>query len=373
MLDAAFVSVDWRISGAIVAGAAILGALAAFSKQGGHRVAQRMRRPGARAADEGAGSPTLASGSVQEISLENAALVAAYVAVDISVYVVAERASQGFVQQTLLFANAIISILIGSGISFHTAGMGGIRECFEPRRVARLLPVAVSFCLSMLGLLLSFQYFDGAFIKLLGQIKLPFTALLSSVLLARRFSLMQWQVICLICATCTSFTALKFEAGPTVASADAGSRGSQAAGLLLILVWVVFNVVGSLLAEKAYKKRDAPIVVVITNLRVGELLASTAMLACLPNFAPSRFFAGWDSSTLAVLIMLVLDNWLSALVVQRLSTVAKSIAKCVTLVVLYVTALITGRQPLDVAQGLGALMIVQTTVLFASLTARSSS
>merc|ERR1719253_1939546 len=97
---------------------------------------------------------------------------------------------------------------------------------------------------------------------------------------------------------------------------------------------------------------------------VGQLLTSLAMLLCTPGFQWGSFFAGWDRSTLLVLVTIMGDEWLSALMVKRLSSVDKTVAKCSTLVILYSVAIVVGAQPLVLSQACGALMIVASTTLF---------
>eukprot|EP00929_Paragymnodinium_shiwhaense_P066740 TRINITY_DN33522_c0_g1_i1.p1 TRINITY_DN33522_c0_g1~~TRINITY_DN33522_c0_g1_i1.p1 ORF type:complete len:536 (-),score=87.88 TRINITY_DN33522_c0_g1_i1:182-1702(-) len=292
--------------------------------------------------------------------LVSALLVAIYIGCDISVYIVQDNASHGYVKQTLLFASSWVSVMLGTTLSYCRDGMRGVRKCFHVPNAVRLFPVAASFSISLLGLLLAFRYFDGAFIKLIGQMKLPLTALLSSLVLARRYSSLQWQVILLITLACTSFTALKLNGVGTYA------EGALLIGFPCILMWIVFNVTATLLAEKILKaKSEFNFLELMVQLRLGELMTTAIMLSIYPSFRWIEFFKGWDITTLCVLCTFIGDAWLSALMVKRLSAVTKNVSKCVTLSVLYLYALYTGRQQYALAQALGAIMIVQTTVLFA--------
>jgi len=287
-------------------------------------------------------------------------LVVVYIICDISVYVVGDRATHGYTTQTVLFSSAFISMCVGLVASAVRRGSRGVRDCVDVGNVLRLLPVSASFGLSMLCMLMAFQSFDGAFIKLLGQMKLPLTAVFSAVLLGRRYTAVQWQLIFLICVACTSFTALK------MSSVTVGSV--SIVGLVCVTAWVLFNVLATLFSERAFKEAQAlPFMTLMTNLRIGELLAMMVTLAFVPGFHVRHFFRGWDFSTVMVLATLVGDSWLSALMVKQLSSVTTKISKCCSLVVLYAAALASGKQPFVVSQALGAFMIVEATALFATV------
>jgi len=223
--------------------------------------------------------------------------------------------------------------------------------------------VSACFSASSLGLLLAFPHFDGAFIKLLGQVKLPLTALLSAAVLGKRYSLVQWQTILIMGVACTSFTALRLGGNIEL------GLGVPVVGLAAVLGWVVFNVLATLFAERAFKKASGlPFATIMTNMRIGELIALTFMLLVSePNFRLHDFFIGWDRSTCAVLVTFLGDAWLSALMVQQLSSVTKNVSKCCTLVALYSISLAMGKKPFVLTQALGAFIIVQATALFASV------
>ncbi|CAK0873134.1 unnamed protein product [Prorocentrum cordatum] len=291
----------------------------------------------------------------------SAVLVVVYVWNDISVYLVGDHASRGHEEQTALFMSAAASIGLGLVVSFIRRGRRGVRDSVDPGSILKLLPVSASFAISLLGLLKSFPHFDGAFIKLVGQIKLPITAILSAIVLGRRYTLVQWQVIICICIACCSFTALRLDSRIAVASVPC-------VGLLWVFTWVVFNALATLFAEWAFKQKDAmPFESIMTHLGVGKMLTVVLSLTLDSRFQLGQFFGGWDWSTAAIVCTLVGDAWLSGLMVSRLSSVTKNVCKCCTVVVLYCVALATGRQSPVLSQVLGALMIVVLTATFATL------
>jgi len=281
-----------------------------------------------------------------------------YLVNDASMYLVGDLATHNYTKQTVLFSSALCSLTAGSFTTWYRRGWKGVQESWSPRGILRLLPVATCFFLSNLAQLTAFRYFDGTFIKLFGQTKLPMTALLSYVFLSRRYNGQQWQLMILLTVACINFTVMKL-GGVTAAAVPF-------LGLCFVLMWVLLNVVGTLLAERAFKTQyDVPFTTIMMRLHAGKLLASGTMLFLKPGFRMENFFAGWDWTTLAVLLTFLWDAWLSGAMVKTLSSVTKSVVKCASLVLLYTVALGTGRQRFNLNQMLTGLTIVQGTVLFA--------
>eukprot|EP00931_Biecheleriopsis_adriatica_P068711 TRINITY_DN42621_c0_g1_i1.p1 TRINITY_DN42621_c0_g1~~TRINITY_DN42621_c0_g1_i1.p1 ORF type:complete len:415 (-),score=68.06 TRINITY_DN42621_c0_g1_i1:3-1217(-) len=287
-------------------------------------------------------------------------LVGSYVLCDVSQYLVAEFASNNYVQPTVLFMSALTSVTIGSVASLVQDGRRGLSECWKPRNVISLVPVSASFCIAKLFFLSAFPHFNGAFIKLLSQLKLPLTAFLSAIFLGRKYTMVQWQVIFAICSSCTCFLALK------VGAFELNSL--PVFGFSCLLISIFFNVFASLLAERAFKQtRHLSFSMVMVNMRIGEMLTTVLMLAAVPGFRPTHMFHNWDVSTVMILVALIADAWFSAMLVKRLSSVTKSVAKCSTLVALYGISLVNGKQPWVLAEALVALVVVQSTALFVTV------
>merc|ERR1712232_598975 len=126
---------------------------------------------------------------------------------------------------------------------------------------------------------------------------------------------------------------------------------------------------GTLLAEKVLKANtDFSFLELMVHMRLGEIFTTTVMLTLHSSFRWVEFFKSWDASTICVLLTFIGDAWLSGLMVKRLSAVTKNVCKCCTLSVLYVYALYTGRQVCSLTQALGAVLIIQSTILFGAAT-----
>mmetsp|Transcript_67907 Transcript_67907/g.209976 ORF Transcript_67907/g.209976 Transcript_67907/m.209976 type:complete len:167 (+) Transcript_67907:3-503(+) len=161
----------------------------------------------------------------------------------------------------------------------------------------------------------------------------------------------------LISTSCVAFTLLKIGH----CSFDCGSL----AGLFFVLVWIFCNILASLVSERVFKAHsNLPFIALMTSMALGELLTSCGMLYWAPEFQHGGFFSGWDWSTLAVLATMMGDEWLSALMVKRLSTVGKVAAKCASLVALYVISLASGAAEFYFAQAVAAFMVISTVAVF---------
>jgi len=294
------------------------------------------------------------------LSLPLARLIFVYVCCDISVYIIGDRSTHNYTKETVILSSAVCSIALGTIVSVLRRGRRGLAECYDLRTIAVLFPVAASFCISQFGLLKAFYYFDGAFIKLLGQMKLPVTALLSYFVLNRRYSGRQWLVMLSICVCCFVFTLLRVGG---VQALD--MPGEWLNGILFVFIWIMANILASLFSERVYKARpDLTFPALMANTMIGELCTSSLMLAMEPEFQVSHFFKGWDRTTFAYLVVLMFEEWLSALMVRRLSSVSKTLSKACSMVLLYILALASGVQQLCLWQVLFAFCIMASTASF---------
>mmetsp|Transcript_4454 Transcript_4454/g.9743 ORF Transcript_4454/g.9743 Transcript_4454/m.9743 type:complete len:437 (-) Transcript_4454:181-1491(-) len=290
-------------------------------------------------------------------------LMLVYLVNDASMYIVGDLATHEYMKQTVLFSSAIVSLTVGYLSTWYRRGWSAVRECADPMGIIRLLPISICFFLSNLAQLNAFRYFDGTFIKLFGQTKLPLTALLSYILLHRRYALQQWLTMAMLTVSCTAFTVMRLGVGGVSMSDTVNPLG-----LFFVLMWVVLNVIGTLQAERAFKgKPEMPFTTVMMRLHAGKLLASGTWLCFMPAFSLRSFFVGWDSTTVLVLFTLLFDAWLSGAMVKTLSSVTKSVVKCASLVLLYIVGLSTGRQGFNLPEMLTGVTIVLQTLLFATL------
>lgn len=312
-------------------------------------------------------------------SFVSTALLGTYIAGDVGLMLAAGAATQAHSRPAMLFTVAVLAFLIGLVISLTNDGWKGLRNAFAPRRIIGLVPVASLFSISTLAQLQALQYLSPVVVKVLYQLKLPLTMVLSTVMLKQRYSLLQIQALGVIFFAVNAFTSLHAaSSGLLVSKAGASAAaGSVLLGLALVLFAVCLNVVGSLIAERAFRTNpDIPVYSTVANLKAGEALVSFALLTLLPNAplslqtfwqSPLQTFAGFDMTTWRLMALLLADSWMSALVVNRLSSVSKNVAKSVSIIALYTLSVAAGTEAFSLPQAFIALLVVQGSLLFSSV------
>merc|ERR1711971_265256 len=97
-------------------------------------------------------------------------------------------------------------------------------------------------------------------------------------------------------------------------------------------------------AEKALKEREeVPFYTVLAHFKIGECMTVLFVMFVeesleAHSLVGKRFlaFQNFDNSVWSLLVALLIDGWTTALLVKHLSNVSKGVAKCASLVVLYV-------------------------------------
>eukprot|EP00466_Bigelowiella_natans_P004008 jgi/Bigna1/71182/fgenesh1_pg.14_\ len=303
----------------------------------------------------------------------SALLLSVYVCVDIGVYYINGIASKEHTKQTVLLMQSMISFALGTSVAVARNHTAGVRQIFDVKSWISLFPIAASFAFSMGGQLAAFEHFSAPFVKILGQLKLPLSAVLSTIIIKKEYTFLQWQpsiyenpsstdtvtamimAISMVFSTVISFMVIK----SGIPSAASGSLP----GLIAIGIWVSFNCLATLLAERVYKaNRNVPFYIAQAHMKAGELMTNLAILLLLPSFSMAHFFHGWNRSTIAVLLVLVADSWVSGLVVKRLSSVTKNMSKVASLLALYFLSL--RNAAIVGSEILAAVTVVQATLLF---------
>ncbi|CAK0790067.1 unnamed protein product [Prorocentrum cordatum] len=317
-------------------------------------------------------------------------LASAFVLVDVSLFMFedASKASGGaFAREALLTVVAAASLLVGVAVSWWKDGWAGV-----PKMVFRLS--------------------HG---KVLLQLRLPATVLLSMAVLGRRYRFYQVQGLTNVFLGVVAFTLLR--APPGLAPAAPRAAGEWL-GLGLVACQIGCSVLASVLAERSLGSTEGvPFYTAIAQLKAGELAVALASMCLLPGRAfepgallrrPSAMLEGFGRAVPAgrqlctpvwlLALCLLADGWMSALVVRSLSSVAKLIAKCLSLsrrapkaaqatalsgaqywprgflrspgdrpppIVLYLVALACRSEPFALPRFLLALLVVSGTVQFA--------
>eukprot|EP00931_Biecheleriopsis_adriatica_P085520 TRINITY_DN6006_c0_g1_i2.p1 TRINITY_DN6006_c0_g1~~TRINITY_DN6006_c0_g1_i2.p1 ORF type:complete len:339 (-),score=43.86 TRINITY_DN6006_c0_g1_i2:65-1081(-) len=243
------------------------------------------------------------------IHLSRTALLALFILVDTGQALVMDfaekrswktnRPGRQYARQTALVVESALSILTGLAITASLGGPAAVWSCFDPELFLRFLPVAVCFATGLSLKMMSVNYFQAGTIKIVGQLRLPMVAVASTLLLARRYSIVQWQTIGLITTSCVSFVLLKGQ------GRQREGKTWKWKGLSQLFGWVVLNVIGGIFAEMTYKSGNAPYYIQKVAQDFGHLLTSVAMLfLVVPRFNPREDRRNNSALTLVALLVI---------------------------------------------------------------------
>jgi len=174
----------------------------------------------------------------------------------------------------------------------------------------------------------------------------------------------------------TAFTCAKVGKLDSLFAANAsGELTSAATGFVFATMAVVLNSLASIMGELAFRiSEDVPYYTTVVHIKVGEILMALYLMSLKPQAPvplrsllrdPASILAGFDAGTWLVVVLLVLDSWMSGLLVKRMSSVVKSVAKCMSLVVTYVLAVFALQtEPIVLIQLILALLVVNGIAAF---------
>lgn len=327
----------------------------------------RRPRPLLRSLRTGKATSTPQEGS-EKAAFWSICLVAVYISCDVGVNLCSEAASQGYQKASAVLVTSLVSAVIGAVWAVRQDGWRGLQQCVAPENVfyRSNFFASVLFACSSISLLKAFEKQSAAFIKLVGQLKLPLAAFLARYFLGKRYSLALKLNIWTISCACGAIVVLR-------TNLDFWGIFNK---LKYILFMVISNVGANLAAESSLKRPNAlPFHVIMTNMRIGEIICTLVFLfgynLLLGLQHESSFswniFSGWDQTILLVVGSHVLDTWITALMVKRLSSVHKYVVKCFTMVVLFGVTWYRGKRSWTLAEVLVAVMIVLLTLQFAAL------
>jgi len=219
--------------------------------------------------------------------------------------------------------------------------------------------------------MMAVDHFQAGTIKIVGQLRLPAVALASTFLLGRHYSSVQWQVIAMITASCVAFVVMKGQ------NRVAKGKSWKWAGLSQLAVWVILNVFGGIIAERAYKMGSLPFYAQKVAEDVGHLIVSMVMLyLVVPKFEPGEnvldkkvrpggFFDSWDFRTVVAVMFLFADAWVGNLLLKEFSSVTRSVAKAFAISVVYfVSLLYSSDRRSNPALTIVAMLVIQSSVLY---------
>eukprot|EP00435_Cladocopium_sp_Y103_P009026 s2477_g2.t1 len=306
------------------------------------------------------------------------------------------------VSQSITFAQFGASIVVGLVVSVAAEGMTGFREALSWKEMA--LPVrdfAMFPCCYLFlfepdihnhGLQLWSQW-DGehgplAHFIVIGNVYMPLSALLSRWIFRRSYSFLEWVALTVLMLSASAFVLLQNSAS------GSPSESIFNTGISYVLLSVVMSCLASMLSEKIMKAGNSHFYIQKVNLDVGSFFTSILMLfvcgltskrdqdafwkkrvvedgrsRASKHFCYSMMEAGifvaWNWQMIIVLVVTLLQNWLAGFVAKRLSTVIRSSAQQLSLLIVYfVGDLLLNKKGFDWPVGTTALVIALSVQVF---------
>lgn len=279
------------------------------------------------------------------------------------------------VQQSLVLCMSLASIPIGLVLSAVLDGVHGVKAALVPWDALRCLPVAACFSFGTTLQLKAYGSGISASVNtVLGYFYMPLSALLSRWVFQRAYSGLEWLALTLLALSAVVFVLLKD-------GRDGSSTSLEA--VLCCFGSVITSCIGSLVCEKIMKAQRRPFYTQKVHLETGGLATSIAMLF-VAGYASnedadafwkrrdvgngvmlSGIFVGWSFRTVLALTVTVLQSWLGGLVSKRLSTVVRSVAQCLSLLIIYfVGDLILKGLTFDWVEGAAAVVVALSVQVF---------
>lgn len=245
----------------------------------------------------------------------------------------------------------------------------------SPCDVLTCLPVAAAFSLGQTLQIKAYgSGISAAVNTVLGYFYMPLSALLSRWVFHRAYGGLEWLALGLLSISAVVFVQLRSDRGASTTSLEA---------VVCCLGSVVSSCLGSLACEKIMKARQSPFYTQKVHLEVGGLLTAVAMLFVV-GFASSRdadafwkkrdvgggdmesgIFVGWSLQTVLALLATLVQSWLGGLVSKRLSTVVRSVAQCMSLLIIYFFGdLVLKKLPFDWVVGAAAVVVALSVQVF---------
>ncbi|CAK9061913.1 unnamed protein product [Durusdinium trenchii] len=205
---------------------------------------------------------------------------------------------------------------------------------------------------------------------------MPLSALLSRWIFRRSYSFLEWIALTVLMLSASAFVLLQNSAS--------GSQTESIfnTGISYVLLSVVMSCLASMLSEKIMKAGNSHFYIQKVNLDVGSFFTSIIMLwVCgatskrdqdafwkqrpVDGRMESGIFVAWNWQMIIVLVVTLLQNWLAGFVAKRLSTVIRSSAQQLSLLIVYfVGDLLLNQKPFDWPVGTTALVIALSVQVF---------
>ncbi|CAK9033068.1 unnamed protein product [Durusdinium trenchii] len=243
-----------------------------------------------------------------------------------------------------LCAKNMLSVILGLCLGFLLEGRSGLRRCLQLQRNYWMLPVAACFCAAQMAMLEALRTFNAGSLKIMAQVNLPTTAVLSRVLLGRRYTTQQWAAIALVAAAVAAFAQVRLLYFRPPYWSREGHFLRPNLGVLSLLSSIFLSCSASILAERCLTRGDrVAFYIQKTNIMLGELLTSFLLTAIyLHSLADSQgvmencsFDQVADYRNILVVVVWTLHGWMAGLLVKECSAFAKNVGHMLSASAMY--------------------------------------
>lgn len=284
-----------------------------------------------------------------------------------------QSSGRRYVRQTVLVFEACLAIVLGLLIQWLSGGLAAVQQCFNFNQFLEFAPSCLFFSVGLSLKMRAVAYHNAGTIKIFGQLRMPMTAILSTICLARHYDFVQWQAIGIITVSCFAYMHMKEQD-------KLDGKLTLTCGHGLLLCWVLLNSAGGTLAEWVYKRGELDFFAKFVAEDFGYLVINSFILIlmafCDPNEnfcdrerRPGGFFDAWDRRTVALVFMLLLDATVGNLLLHEFSALTKCITKgfCVAMVYLMSLTYRDARHSAKSALSWFAILVIQSSFLYSTL------
>lgn len=281
------------------------------------------------------------------------------------------------VQQSIVVTVSAASVLVGVLMSTVFDGRDGFTAAAcDIWSTLRCLPVAACFSVGQTLQIKAYGFgINPAVNTVLGYFYMPLSALLSRWVFRRAYGVLEWLALVLLSASSVLFVLLR---------QDRSDGGTSLVAAACCLGAVATSCIGSLSSERIMKAQQSPFYTQKVHLEYGGLLTATLGLFLIGVASSqdadafwkprdvgggkmrSGLFVGWSAPTFAAVAATLVQSWLGGLVSKRLSTVVRSVAQCLSLLIVYFFGdLVLRALQFDWVMGGAAVVVALSVQVFA--------
>lgn len=334
---------------------------------------------------------------------------------------------------SIVISQSAAQLLLALCMALTLDGLPGIREAMNPTMIMKFALVSALFAVAQSFNVLSYAYLSGGTVKILGQVRLLQTAALSSAILGRRYLLVQWAVMASVMLAAGNFFLAGLDRKEMVSTAEglkgitskfmacneelqslsqkefapelapkcnvsdlqertvSGEDSSLIVGVCFVCVYLFLSDLGSIISEKFLKDGSKTnfyvqkATIEVIGLPVSIILSFLTPLLQMSVASSKKerekaedamwwnngkgLFIDWGFVVFVALLFSTAHSWLSGLIVKKLSSLTKLIAKCMSLAVVFFVGdcWLLRERAVAPAECVAAAMVIIGTYLFVSV------